>query len=493
MRRNIKSKTKESRTPSNVAYLQRKDYWDCFLSFALDVSVMLSPMMLWNLILLAVLGSLLSVTAIFIANIIVGVLMGLSIFFFNSSIIKKTKGRTFGMYQFGFAIMRENGKRASQKVCLMHEVLGNAIPFVVLMIFTNVIGVFVYWALNGIIFLVDKKHRNLIDFLLRTYLIRVEAETIESKQEVKAPVTEKKVESVSKVSYPRNHIDLRVRSNFSANGEYNVEEIFQMAAKEGIHTISITDWNSVKANALAVNMSKLYNINYVPGIEIGAEYKGRRVRVLGYFIDYKNDIFTTIENNGLVNERNASLERVRRFEKILGVQIPVERLLHTNRFQRISGRLLVRHVLNSSLYDECEVLKPYRKMEMNKAVEIICQEYFAYGKPCYVMMKCPPLQDVLDVISLTNGVAVLADGADFLHDEELMKDILSHGIEGIEVFQSAYNKKQMADLLRYAQKDKLLITCGSGFTSRKQGNELGDCHCPEEAESLIISLIRAKM
>ena len=96
MRRNIKSKTKESRTPSNVAYLQRKDYWDCFLSFALDVSVMLSPMMLWNLILLAVLGSLLSVTAIFIANIIVGVLMGLSIFFFNSSIIKKTKGRTFG-------------------------------------------------------------------------------------------------------------------------------------------------------------------------------------------------------------------------------------------------------------------------------------------------------------------------------------------------------------------------------------------------------------
>ena len=84
------------------------------------------------------------------------------------------------------------------------------------------------------------------------------------------------------------------------------------------------------------------------------------------------------------------------------------------------------------------------------------------------MMKCPPLQDVLDVISLTNGVAVLADGADFLHDEELMKDILSHGIEGIEVFQSAYNKKQMADLLRYAQKDKLLITCGSGFTSRNR-------------------------
>ena len=117
----------------------------------------------------------------------------------------------------------------------------------------HIFGVFVYWALNGIIFLVDKKHRNLIDFLLRTYLIRVEAETIESKQEVKAPVTEKKVESVSKVSYPRNHIDLRVRSNFSANGEYNVEEIFQMAAKEGIHTISITDWNSVKANALAVN------------------------------------------------------------------------------------------------------------------------------------------------------------------------------------------------------------------------------------------------
>lgn len=493
MRRNIKNKTKENRTNSNVAYLQKKDYWDSFLCFALDVSVMLSPMMLWNIILLAVLGSLLSVTAIFVANIFVGVLMVLSIFFFNSSIIKKTKGRTFGMYQFGFALMRDNGKRASQKVCLMREILGNAIPFVVLMLFTNVFGVFVYWGLNGIIFLVDKKHRNLIDFLLRTYFIRVEAETLGKTQAVKAPIKQKEVEAPFEVSYPRNHIDLRVRSNFSANGEYNVEEIFQMAAKEGIHTISITDWNSVKANALATNMSHLYNINYVPGIEIGAEYKGRRVRVLGYFIDYRNDIFTTIENNGLVNERNASLERVRKFEKILGVKIPVERLLHTNRFQRISGRLLARHVLNSNVYDACEVLKPYRNMEINKAVEVLYQEYFAYGKPCYVMMKCPPLQDVLDVISLTNGVAVLADGADFLHDEELLNEILSLGIEGIEVFQPANSKKQMADLMRFAQKDKLLITCGSGFTSRNLGNALGDCHCPQEAESLIMSLIRAKM
>lgn len=474
-------------------YLKREDYWERFLSAALDICVMLSPMMVWNIIMLAVLGSMLSIAGIFVADLLVAVLMIFSIFFFNMAVMAKTKGRSFGMYHFGFVILRKNGKRAKVSLCILRDLLGNSLPFMILMVFTNLLGVGIYWFLNVLLFCADKKHRALIDIVLGTYVARLPEKKEERpvlREEV-LPAAKKQEPAVQ--SYPRNQIDLRLRSNFSVNGEFNVEELFQMAARNGIHTISITDWNSAKANVLAARMSELYKVNYVPGIELGAEYKGRRVCVLGYFIDHTSDLYTTIENNSLLSERNASIERVRKFERFLKKQIPIEELLHSNRFQRISGKMIARYVLKSPVYDDCEILKPYRALNLNTGAEQIHKDYFTYGKPCYVMLKCPPLQDILDVISLSGGIVVLADAAAFLKEERLLAEILDMGIEGVQVFQPEYDKAIMAALLKEAQKRKLLITCGSGFSQSGKGVEIGECHCPAEGESMVSMLIRARM
>ena len=82
-------------------------------------------------------------------------------------------------------------------------------------------------------------------------------------------------------------------------------------------------------------------------------------------------------------------------------------LIHIcNRFQRLSGELIAKHVLNRPEFDDCAILKPYRRDEFGWRA--LNKDYFAYGKPCYVPVKYPYLKDVLDVIELTGGISVLA-------------------------------------------------------------------------------------
>ena len=49
-------------------------------------------------------------------------------------------------------------------------------------------------------------------------------------------------------------------------------------------------------------MSELYGIRYVNGVEILADLHGHTVHVLGYFVDYQNELYRTIENDALLAE-----------------------------------------------------------------------------------------------------------------------------------------------------------------------------------------------
>lgn len=464
-------------------YLTKEDGKNLLLAYMLDLCIMLSPMMIWNIIMLAVLGSLLSIAGIFVADIFVGIFLVFTLFILNAKIMKKTKGCTYGMYQFGFRIIQKDGKMATSKVCWKREIFGTSIPFVVLMITTNIFGLLVYWIINIVVVCIDKYHRSIIDFITKTCVVKME----EVKEEIQI-VEDVKEEIVEEL----NTIDLRVHSNFSALGTHNVEELFQMAVRKGVKTLSITDCNSAKANAVALRMSELYHLQYIPGVELSAQYRNHKLRILAYFIDYKNELFTTIENTSLLNEKKASVERIRRFEFYLQMQIPTEQLLRNNRYQKITGRMIAYHVLSREEYVHCSILQEYRDIPLEQAIEELVKRYFEKGKPCYVEVDCPPLQDILDVVSLSNGIAVLADAACLLDEMEVLEEILDYGIEGIEVFQSSYTRADMASLLQVAQRKKLFITCGSNFYGNQKDVELGLCRCPKEAESLVNMFIDAR-
>lgn len=472
--------------------LERSDLRHRFLSFLIDTSVMLAPIMIWDIIMMAVLGSIVSIAGILIVNIIIGVLLLGTILGVNAYIYIQTGGQSLGMRSFQFKVIKANGKDAPKNKLIMREVIGFDIPFIVLMIFLNIIGVIIYWTINALVMLVDKRQRTLVDMIMGTCVIGVE----QQRQVQRTQPDSRPKEAPQHQNMPRkSRLDLHIHSNFSVNGDLNVEEIFQYAARNNLKTISITDLDCAKSNGIAVRMSKLYHVNYVPGIEINCNLHGARIRVLGYFIQYNSELFSTIENDSLVNEKKASIERVRRFERLLGKKIDIDRLLMNNRFQKIPGELIAKHVLNRAEYMECELLQPYiNGSDMEHAYRQLARDFFAHGKPCYVAVKYPLLEDVLDVITLTGGIPVLAyPGKLMSHEAELMDEAVRMGIQGIEVFHPSHTRKEMSELMRYAMQHKLFITGGSGFYYEQSGVHIGEFNCPEDAERIIQDFIDANM
>lgn len=475
----------------------KEDVSHRILSFFMDVCIMLCPIAIWNIILLAVLGNIISITGITFISIIIGVLLVLSILFMNTYIYKQTGGQSIGMRMFGFKVVKKSGRPATKQQLLIREMIGFDIPFIILMYFTNIFGIIVYWGLNGLFILADRKHRSIIDTLIGTRVAALTGkEEKTAAQPVSRPLPQQKKEVVKPTATVAcSSMDLHIHSNFSASGQYNVEEIFQIAKRKGLKTISITDLDCAKANSIAVRMSDLYKVNYVPGIEINCDLRGRRVRILGYFIQYNSELYAHIENEGLVNEKRASIDRVRKFEQLLGRTLDVERLLKSNRFQRISGELIARHVLNRPEYADCRILQPYLKQAANEQIyRKFSRDFFSYGKPCYVPVKYPLLKDILEVIDLTGGISILAHPGKLLQEsDDLITQALDMGVQGIEVFHPMHTRKEMAELLKMATDRKLFITCGSGFYQEGIGTSIGATSCPLEAENLVEMLINAKL
>ncbi|MDE6196092.1 MAG: RDD family protein [Erysipelotrichaceae bacterium] len=458
-----------------ATFVSNRFLLDRFLAFCLDTSVMLSTICLWQLLMLFIISNILSIRFLNIIQIVTFGLLIIGAFLFNSFITIKTHGQTIGKYIYHFKVVGKDKHEVSSSKLVLRELIGFALPFVVLCFFFGMLSVFLYWACNFIFVLIHPKHISIIDFLLGTRIVVLKE-------------NEEQVEKITQTITQYNSIDLRIHSNFSDEGELNVEEIFQRAKANGVKVLSITDANNAKANFIAERVSKLYQLTYIPGIELDCMYEGKHLRILGYFIDYTSELYAHIENEVLIKEKRASLERVALFERFTGIRLDVDTLLKNNRLQMISAERIVKQVLQNPEYQDNPLLYPYLQgSRKDKPYTNMYLDLFAEGKPCYVAVEYPPLEDIIDVIKLTGGVAILAYTHEILEaDATFMHKLIDKGIEGIEVFSPYHSKKQMVQLLRIAKERQIFITSGSNFYGKNRAQvELGNTHCPRDAEYLI--------
>lgn len=499
MKKTNKKKTTPKQNGENVILVkgyrsfEKRDLSSRFYAFLVDVIVMLIPIALWNILFLSIFGSIVSISGIKTMSIIICVLLLITILLINNYIYAQTKGQSLGKKSFGLRVITKSGKVAMKRRLLMRETLGFDLPFLILFYFTNMFGVMAYWFLNGLVVFFDPMHRSIIDFIVGTKVVTYDPSLLTPVKEIQPKKAEIPTPVQKATVTPTTTIDLHIHSNFSANGSYNVEEIFQKAKEIGLQTISITDLDCAKSIAIAQRMSSLYHVNYVPGIEINADLHGKRVRVLGYFVDYPHELYNQIENDSLINEKQASIERVRKFENIIGLHVPVEQLLLNNRFQRIPGEMIAEYVLNREEYRSSPLLQPYlsgtKSMEPYKEM---AKDFFAYGKLCYVPVKYPDIKDVLDVIHLTNGIAIIAHPGKLLaNDPVLLNEVMRLDIDGVEVFHPSHTKADITQLLKMTMDRKLFVSAGSGFYGNS-GEAIGKTNCPKDGEKLVELFVNAR-
>ena len=278
----------------------------------------------------------------------------------------------------------------------------------------------------------------------------------------------------------KNYIDLHMHSYYSDDGEYTPEQLVTFCHQRGIDIMAITDHNSVSASDEEVQFCKEMGILTIPGVEIDCAWKGIDFHVVGYGIDYHHDDFKALEEHITKQEVVCSRKRVELTNQ-LGFSLTERDLEEFTLSDIWSGELFAELLLSMPEYQDHEVLKPYREggSRSDNPLVNFYWDFYAQGKPCYLEINFPTLEETLDLIHRHGGVAVLAHPGINLKDRfALFPEMVKLGLDGVEAFSSYHTPETAAYFYDQAKTHDIMVTCGSDFHGKtKPSIHIGDSGC----------------
>lgn len=498
------------------------DYVNHFFAFLIDVNVSLMPIYIWMILFLLILTGVISPFYFdLLLYLMYGTLFAVSILVLPL-LTAIWNGQTIGGRLVGLRLVKKNLKPASPIILIFRQAIGMGIPIMVFGYFFSIAGLLVYWGINALVVLASPHEQSIFDWVFglvpvyaRKGNLRLPArpktapkqeepaappvqETV--KQEASEPVKEEAVpESKPKISLPIRRsqkqapkkispIDLHIRSNYSDDAQKDVEALMIEAKEKGVETISITDHNCARANGAARSFADYYGLNYIDGVEIDAQIGVNRVRILGYYIDWKDPFYNEIEQISLTREKEASLERARKFMEATKIRINLDAIMNQSRFQILTPQDLTTMVFENERTRQRPFVQEYlvQYQDEKKARKAFERDYFGKDGPCEVASKYPLVEDIIAKIHESGGLAVLANwNLEDLQDE-LLADLLDMGLDGVEAFSPNSSLNNTAFLLKLAQQEKLLITAGSDYHGDDNPvKQMGQIEIPENALPLI--------
>ncbi len=237
------------------------------------------------------------------------------------------------------------------------------------------------------------------------------------------------------------YIDLHMHSIYSDDGELTPAKLVEKCAQCGVKIMAIADHNSVKGIPEGLETAQKKGIRYIPAVEINFTYRDINLHVVGYGIDYQDPIFEQIANNVLEQELNSSKEKIKLTNK-LGFEIDEKRLGVLSDNGVYTGEMFAELLLNDHRYLDHPMLKTYRDggdRGDNPYVNFYW-DYYAQGKPCYTKIEYPTIEEVVKIIHVHGGVAVLAHPGNNLKEEfGIFTEMVALGIDGVEAFSSYHS------------------------------------------------------
>lgn len=460
------------------------DYETHLFAFLIDVNICLLPVYIWVIEFLLILCGLIPphffdlLFYLMFALLFVTCVVGLGL------VTAHFSGQSIGYAIMGLRLVQRNRKEASPIHLILRQALGFGIPTMILGFFFQFSGMLGWWLFNGVCILLTPNQQTLFDLVFKLILVKEENFNIQIVDK-KAEEPKEEIQTFDESISP---IDLHIRSNYSDDGYYDVEEIFKLAKGIGLETISITDHNCARVNAAAPRFAQLYDIQYIPGVEYDAEFQNKRVRILGYYIDWNQEIFNVLEQESLKREKEISIARVKKFEKYSHIEIDIDSLMSKSRFQTITAEQITDMVFHNAKTRALPFVQKYLKESSNEkeAIHRFKQAVFGKGGPCYVEGIYPEAQEIIDAIHDANGIAILSSWHLDEFSNKMIEELIHIGIDGIECFSPFIQDDTMMNALKLVQQNKLFVTTGSDFhgPSRPE-KKLGVTNCPEKGRSLV--------
>ena len=222
-------------------------------------------------------------------------------------------------------------------------------------------------------------------------------------------------------------IDLHSHTTAS-DGSCTPTELVLLAQKTGLAALGISDHDTVGGLEEASAAAAEHGIELVPGIEISVDYSRGEFHLLGYYVDFRDEGFSSRIRYLQENRFNRNEVMVRKMRD-LGFDITMEEIVAESGGGQVGRPHMARALMKKGYVS---------------SVQDAFDRYLADGKPLHVpKVKLSPVE-AIELVHGAGGVAVLAHPRymDYPGEGELAAELgrlKDAGLDGLEMLlQPAY-------------------------------------------------------
>lgn len=246
-----------------------------------------------------------------------------------------------------------------------------------------------------------------------------------------------------------------------------IEDLLAMAKRRGITTLSVTDHDTTAGATRAVIIGKRQGLNIIHGVEFSTADPARdgKAHLLCYQCDTPDRLEGLCRQIG-ERRKKAANDMVRR----------------VMRYYPITPEMVVRCATGSTNFYKQHIM--HALMDAGYADSIfgdVFEKLFGKNGNARVEIEYPDVREVIDLIHSAGGIAVLAHPYIY-HNEALLEELTTLGLDGVEVWHPTHSEEQVAALKDFAEQHHLLMTGGSDFHGMytRFPRALGSTSCPDE-------------
>lgn len=262
---------------------------------------------------------------------------------------------------------------------------------------------------------------------------------------------------------PSSFVDLHCHSTAS-DGTLAPADVVRLAQRSGLTALALTDHDTIGGVAEAAAEAKKLGLDFLPGIEISAEYPHPgTMHILGYGVDPSRPSLANLTRQLLEGRDNRNPKIIQKLNE-LGVAITMEEV-ENEAGGNVVGRPHIAAILMRKGYVS--------------SIKQAFDKYLAPGGLAYFDKERLTPKQALAMILESGGLPVLAHPVQLrtTNDaqlERVVKDLKDMGLVGLEIIHSDHDSALVEKYGALADRFGLLKTGGSDFHgTNKKDIELG--------------------
>jgi predicted metal-dependent phosphoesterase TrpH len=266
-------------------------------------------------------------------------------------------------------------------------------------------------------------------------------------------------------------LDLHMHSTAS-DGTLPVADLMKLAASVGLKTLALTDHDTTAALDQAQQIGAALGLEVIPGIELSADYGGKEVHVLGYFLEYRDATFQQ-------NLEKFRFNRYGRAEAIVAKLGALGLPLDYKRVLEIAG---------DAAPQRPHIAEALKERGYVATIREAFDRYISNDGPAYVHSERVTVEQAIELINSVGGLAALAHPTYTPDMEAVVELAVQAGVTGIETYYGTYSEETVERILGLAGRYDLVPTGGSDFHGRADGGQLttpGARYVPPETVNLL--------